>query len=94
MLTFRCENDQPIYGRFLTLQKLDDSAISIAEIDFKIRPWVKENLREIPIPTPGFGTTVKYMCPSPVEELYDYTLGEFIGTIPKSECQWNGTWEV
>ena len=94
MITSRCENDQPLYGRFLTLQKLDDSAISIAEIDIKIKPPIKARLREIPIPTPGFGTMVKYMCPSPVEELYDDTLGDFIGSIPTSECQWNGTWEV
>ena len=96
MVTIRCENDSSVYGRFLTLQKLDDSDISIAEIDFKIKPLVQQSLKHIPIQTPGFGTMVKYMCPSPVEELYDDTLGDFNfnGPNPKSECQWNGTWEV
>ena len=88
----RCENDFLVWGKFLTLQKLDDSSISIAEIDLKIKPPVHQSLREIPIQTPQFGTMVKYTCLSPVEELYDDTLGQFIGNIPKSECHWNGTW--
>ena len=92
ILTSRCNNDTPVWGRFLTLQKLDNSVISIAEIDIKVKPPIKTSLGSIPVLNPGYGTIVEYTCSSPVEELYDYVNGYFTWSKPQSVCQWNGTW--
>ena len=92
ILISRCKNDTPVWGRFLTLQKLDNSLISIAEIDIKVKPPIKASLRSIPVLNPGYGTKVEYTCSSPVEELYDDVQGNFIWSTPESECRWNGNW--